>query len=909
MKKKILFLALILVSTLVFPSFTNFNSIKEVKQVEVNYVSLKCANYWNNFTYIHINGNWSTAVSLGWIKGDGSINNPFLLENLTINATKSPTKCGIIIQNSKNYYFTIKNVTVFTQAVPTGFYDAGIKLDNSNNGTIIQNNCSRNSRGIVLLNCENTTIRNNTVDKCDIGIFLDGAKNANVSRNTFDNCTTAIGLLHIFGTYDNLNISLSRNNMTNCGIYVTGDSDELKTLNIDTTNTVNSKPIYFYFNCTGLKSTNFTNAGQIILHYVNNSVIKDQTLTHTNIGITLTNCVNNTITNTTVSIIKLNGIILTNCQNTSIRENIIENTLKQAIYIRGNSKYNNLTKNKVSSNTDAAISLEDSFNNTVSNNSMINSGLTFSAFYQKTKSNVIDSLNTVNNKSLYYFENKLYLGIQNFSNAGQIILRNCQHAELSDLNVSQGSVGIAIYHSNNITLNTIASSNNNYYGFYLYGCSNSSILNSTVNSNVKEGLYVYNCFNTSILDSRVNSNLMRGIYVKNSDNTTINGTRISYNSIYGVYLTDSSNCSLTFNNISFNSQYGVYLFTFDSNSLQYNSIYNNSDGIYVDACDKNIFFSNSIVNNSNCGMNVSDSISVLNLFYNNTFARNLIDNAFDFGTNTQWDNGTLGNCWDDYIGKDANDDGIGDTPYNIAGGTSQDNKPLWWDSPDITISEPLNWSTFGKQAGAYSLTVEEGRGHSFWYQIIGEGVLSSVIPLSGNLNEVILGTFEQSSWNTLINGSYVVRFYVNDTRGLFVFEDAVINIDKISPYFVVSNIVNNTEYISPPSFLIFIQEPHLDTMWYSLNAGTNHTFTDNGTIDSGLWNTLADGTVVICFYVNDTAGNVNWTAFSVLKKTVTPEGDDDDESEEKASKKPDLAAMMLITLIITSLIFAGIIVI
>jgi hypothetical protein len=40
-----------------------------------------------------------------------------------------------------------------------------------------------------------------------------------------------------------------------------------------------------------------------------------------------------------------------------------------------------------------------------------------------------------------------------------------------------------------------------------------------------------------------------------------------------------------------------------------------------------------------------------------------------------WDNGTVGNFWDDYHGTDNNDDGIGDTPY-IIDENNQDNYPL-----------------------------------------------------------------------------------------------------------------------------------------------------------------------------------------------------------------------------------------
>jgi hypothetical protein len=43
--------------------------------------------------------------------------------------------------------------------------------------------------------------------------------------------------------------------------------------------------------------------------------------------------------------------------------------------------------------------------------------------------------------------------------------------------------------------------------------------------------------------------------------------------------------------------------------------------------------------------------------------------------NLIFDNGTFGNYYSDYTGKDDNNDGVGDTPYFI-GGTLQDNYPL-----------------------------------------------------------------------------------------------------------------------------------------------------------------------------------------------------------------------------------------
>ncbi len=121
-----------------------------------NYSSLKQSDDWSNFTYIHITGlNWSVAASYDWCNGDGSWSNPYVIENLTINASTSPTGSGIYIENSTNDYFVIRNVTIVNSG--TTVYDGGIKLDNSSNGTLILNNCSNTGRNgyIISIHYEN----------------------------------------------------------------------------------------------------------------------------------------------------------------------------------------------------------------------------------------------------------------------------------------------------------------------------------------------------------------------------------------------------------------------------------------------------------------------------------------------------------------------------------------------------------------------------------------------------------------------------------------------------------------------------------------------------------------------------------------------------------------------------------
>ena len=130
--------------------------------------NLKRAGFWNNFTFIHItNLNWTTANETDWCSGSGTWGDPYVIENMVINASASPIGCGIFIENSVNVYFTIRNVTIFEGTI-------GIKLENTNKGTIVDSVLSDNvESGIYMANCVNNTISGNElINNGMYGIYL-----------------------------------------------------------------------------------------------------------------------------------------------------------------------------------------------------------------------------------------------------------------------------------------------------------------------------------------------------------------------------------------------------------------------------------------------------------------------------------------------------------------------------------------------------------------------------------------------------------------------------------------------------------------------------------------------------------------------------------------------------------------
>lgn len=143
-----------------------------------------------------------------------------------------------------------------------------------------------------------------------------------------------------------------------------------------------------------------------------------------------------------------------------------------------------------------------------------------------------------------------------------------------------------------------------------------------------------------------------GIQIRSNNNQIINND-IENNEGYGIFLDYSQNTIISNNNITKHTQACIYLKNSNNNTITNNNIRNNERGIifHIESTD--------------------------NILYYNNFINNTYYHAHDESNNT-WYSQELkqGNYWDDYNGEDKNNDGIGDTPYNIEGNTSTDKYPL-----------------------------------------------------------------------------------------------------------------------------------------------------------------------------------------------------------------------------------------
>jgi parallel beta-helix repeat protein len=150
---------------------------------------------------------------------------------------------------------TIKNDSIV--GIQLGMYQGG-----SSNNVISGNNISECGEGIHLIGSNNNIVSSNNVSNNFVGIQIDGSCNNTLTGNSASNNTINFGL---FG----LDASLYND--------------------IDRSNLVDNKPIYYLENVTDTVYDSSTNAGTVYLINCANVTLKDLTLTRNFYGIFLWN--------------------------------------------------------------------------------------------------------------------------------------------------------------------------------------------------------------------------------------------------------------------------------------------------------------------------------------------------------------------------------------------------------------------------------------------------------------------------------------------------------------------------------------------------------------------------------------------------------------------------------------------
>jgi len=144
---------------------------------------------------ISIPNNSQFTSANGVVRGNGTANNPYVIEGWDINATG--IRDNAIEINAAIAYFEVRNCRLY------GANISDINIRGSRNGALINNSCSGSQEGIFLwLNSRYITIIGN---KCEnnsaSGIYLSGSSNVTIIDNYFANNDNGI---YLVSSRDNL---------------------------------------------------------------------------------------------------------------------------------------------------------------------------------------------------------------------------------------------------------------------------------------------------------------------------------------------------------------------------------------------------------------------------------------------------------------------------------------------------------------------------------------------------------------------------------------------------------------------------------------------------------------------------------------------------------------------------------
>ena len=453
--------------------------------------------------------------------------------------------------------------------------------------------------------------------------------------------------------------------------------------------------------------------------------------------------------------------------------------------------------------------------------------------------------NTVSGNTAHY--NSWY-GIFSFSGINNSITGNSV--------INNGEIGIFSEYTSQtrITGNTV--NNHSFYGIYLWGDSFNKVSRNALNHN-QFGIYLFNSFDNNITGNTINASSQNGICLWGSNNTVISENTLNYN-FEGISLTESSYNNIILNNsLSYHIFASIYSWTSSNNTISENTVIYNSNGIFLSYSNNNKILRNNVSNNNYKGISLSYSNKTL--IYNNYLSGNTL-NAFDNGTDNQWDNGAIGNYWNDYSGKDVNDDMVGDTPYSISGmAGSQDNYPIWWDPPLISINSP-NVNETLESNPIFNISIDEGIVDTTWYTL--DGGLTNYT-FSG-----LVDFINQIAWDLKADGFILIKFYANDSLGYLGYKDINVIKDTVAPIISVIDPDNNDVFgKEAPTFELHIIEISIESSWYSLDGGiTNITFTGlSGTINQNIWDNQPEGNVKITFFVKDGIGSIGIDSVLIIK--------------------------------------------
>lgn len=277
----------------------------------------------------------------------------------------------LIIQRGENYPLSSENI-ISENVIKNN--DDSILLQNSNSNLIFRNIIENNRlHGIRLENSSDNAVAENNLNANDLGIVVYGVwPNYELKNRIMKNKIT--NNKHGIRLFQSCNNILKDNQMINNAVDFEVSAHELLYMinDVDTSNTINGKPIRYVVNCQNIEVSGdagyvaIINCSGVVVHHLN--------------------------------LVGKQGVWLAYTKNSMVTRNLLENK-KYGVYLF--KSFNNIISENIIRNNSYGVYFNDAYNNTLLRNTILNNniGLYFggSIPFRLCSNNTIHHNNFINN--------------------------------------------------------------------------------------------------------------------------------------------------------------------------------------------------------------------------------------------------------------------------------------------------------------------------------------------------------------------------------------------------------------------------------------------------------------------------------------------------------------------------------
>ena len=282
-------------------------------------------------------------------------------------------------------------------------------------------------------------------------------------------------------------------------------------------------------------------------------------------------------------------------------------------------------KSNLFGNLADGIWLNEATNCTIADNSFMSGGISISGYGQSNWIHEISG-NMIGDRPIGYFEGLTSM-IIDADDYGQIIVANCVDVDIFNGDFSNVGSAIIIGHSND-----------------------SDISHCDVTGG-RIGIYLERTDGATIDTCHIYGASEIGMYINETSSTEVFNCSIQNIGFVGAQIGMCSDTTITFTFIEGCGEEGIVCYEGPSLFIANCTIQGNRNGIIMGGCTDSLIIGNTIQYNVEYGLNIAWASDGSRIF-GNEFLNNGVENAYDDGTGTFWDDGSAnGNTWSDYGGS------------------------------------------------------------------------------------------------------------------------------------------------------------------------------------------------------------------------------------------------------------------